>query len=143
VKRKSLTLSIVKLVIPVLGLSVTVISPARAQVTPESSELPTIEVTGSLIRTTDLVNFNQAQVVTDKDIEASGAVTVADFPRSTAENSASSWADDFAYGSAVGTQSQRYSIQRARPTFRQDRGLAEAIDGGLNTVHRSRSIRLV
>jgi iron complex outermembrane receptor protein len=117
VKRKPLTLSIIGLLIPAIGLSIAAISTARAQVqpgntsaapapagtaAPESSELPTIEVTGSLIRTTDLVNFNQVQVVTDKDIEASGAVTVADFLRDTAENSASSWADDFAYGATGG-----------------------------------------
>jgi iron complex outermembrane recepter protein len=70
---------------------------------PDEASLPAIEVTGSLIRSTDRINFNQVQVVTDSDIAASGAVTVADYLRETAVNSANSWGDDFAYGATGGS----------------------------------------
>jgi len=69
---------------------------------PNPEELPTIEVTGSLIRTTDRVNFNQVQVVSAEDIAASGEITVADYLRDLATNSASSWADNFAFGATGG-----------------------------------------
>jgi iron complex outermembrane recepter protein len=77
----------------------------RAQTSPApgpSSTLEPIEVTGSLIRSTDRVTFNQVQVITAQDIESSGEVTVADYLRDLAVNSASSWADNFAYGATGG-----------------------------------------
>ena len=65
-------------------------------------ELQTVVVTGSLIRSTDRANFNQLQVISAEAIEASGQVTVADYLRDIAVNSASSWADNFAYGASGG-----------------------------------------
>jgi iron complex outermembrane receptor protein len=89
-----------------MGLSIATASISLAQATSSADQgetvLQPVVVTGSLIPTTDRVNFNQVQVITDKDIEASGAVTVADYLRFTAVNSASSWADDFAYGATGG-----------------------------------------
>src|ERR1700738_2890138 len=46
------------------------------------------QVTGSLIRSSDKVGFNQVQTVTQKDIQNSGAVTVADYLRTLTANSA-------------------------------------------------------
>ncbi|MGH8779327.1 TonB-dependent receptor [Paraburkholderia sp.] len=67
-------------------------------------QLKRFEVTGSLIRQSDKVGFNQVQTVTQKDIQNSGATTVADFLRDTSANSASSWSEgqsgNFAAGAA-------------------------------------------
>ncbi len=106
-KRKSWWTSIAGVAGLGVGLSITPLAGVIAQTSSTNSAdegvlLQPIEVTGSLIRTTDRVNFNQVQSVSDKDIEASGAVTVADYLRYTAVNSASSWADDFAYGATGG-----------------------------------------
>jgi len=49
-------------------------------------QLKTFQVTGSLIRQSDKTGFQQVQVVSQKDIQASGATTVSDFLRSTAAN---------------------------------------------------------
>src|ERR1700678_2039872 len=89
----------------VWAVSVLAVSTAFAQTlvsTDQNTTLAPIEVTGSLIRSTDRVTFNQVQVVTAQDIEASGEVTVADYLRDLAVNSASSWADNFAYGATGG-----------------------------------------
>ncbi len=106
-KRKSWVASVIEDAGLSIGLSIAALSMAVAQGTAinassEETVLQPIEVTGSLIRTTDRVNFNQVQVATEKDIETSGAVTVSDYLRYTAVNSASSWADDFAYGATGG-----------------------------------------
>src|ERR1700678_1643990 len=88
-----------------IALSVLSITGAHAQSSvpaDQNAVLAPIEVTGSLIRSTDRVTFNQVQVVTAQDIEASGEVTVADYLRDLAVNSASSWADNFAYGATGG-----------------------------------------
>ncbi|WP_434109332.1 TonB-dependent receptor [Paraburkholderia caffeinilytica] len=67
-------------------------------------QLKKFEVTGSLIRSSDKVGFNQVQTVTQKDIQNSGATTVADFLRDTSANSANSWSEgqsgNFAAGAA-------------------------------------------
>jgi iron complex outermembrane recepter protein len=63
-----------------------------------ADELPTVEVTGSLIRSTEPTEFNQVQVISAADLARSGEVTVSDYLRDLAVNSASSWADNFAYG---------------------------------------------
>src|ERR1700722_7581362 len=67
-------------------------------------QLKKFEVTGSLIRSSDKVGFNAVQTVTQKDIVASGATTVADFLRDTSSNSANSWGEgqsgNFAAGAA-------------------------------------------
>ena len=67
-------------------------------------QLQTFQVTGSLIRQTDKVGFNQVQVVSQKDIQDSGSTTVSDFLRQTSANSANSWSEgqtsNFAAGAA-------------------------------------------
>ncbi|TAM13964.1 MAG: TonB-dependent receptor, partial [Pandoraea sp.] len=67
-------------------------------------KLQRFEVTGSLIRSSDKVGFNQVQTVTAKQIEQSGASSVADFLRNTTANSANSWSEgqtgNFAAGAA-------------------------------------------
>src|SRR3984957_15047194 len=88
-----------------LALALPAITNSQAQTTASADQsvtLAPIEVTGSLIRSTDRVTFNQVQVVTAQDIEASGEVTVADYLRDLAVNSASSWADNFAFGATGG-----------------------------------------
>jgi iron complex outermembrane receptor protein len=85
----------------VIGLT----SLAHAQQTPSAGigqELDAIVVTGSLIKSADKVGFNQVQIITSSDIQATGTTTVSEFLRTIAVNSASSWADDFAYGAAGG-----------------------------------------
>ncbi|WP_246793228.1 TonB-dependent receptor [Burkholderia perseverans] len=68
------------------------------------AQIKRFEVTGSLIRSSDKVGFNQVQTVTQKDIISSGAVTAADFLRNTTANSANSWSEgqsnNFAAGAA-------------------------------------------
>ncbi|TKC88406.1 TonB-dependent receptor [Trinickia terrae] len=68
------------------------------------AQLKRFEVTGSLIRSADKVGFNQVQTVTAKEIQDSGATTVANFLRDTAANSANSWSEgqsgNFAAGAA-------------------------------------------
>lgn len=67
-------------------------------------QLKRFEVTGSLIRSSDKVGFNQVQTVTPKDIQNSGDATVADFLRDSTANSANSWGEgqsaNFAPGAA-------------------------------------------
>jgi len=55
------------------------------------SKLQTVQVTGSLIRTSDKVGSTEVQTVTAREIQASGYTTVADYLRSMSANSASSW----------------------------------------------------
>ncbi|WP_118179994.1 TonB-dependent receptor [Paraburkholderia phosphatilytica] len=76
-----------------------------------------IQVTGSLIRSSDKVGFNQVQKVTQKDIQDSGAVSVADYLRDTAANSANSWNEgqsgNFAAGAsgiALRGLSEKYTL---------------------------------
>ncbi|RQS72548.1 TonB-dependent receptor [Burkholderia sp. Bp8963] len=68
------------------------------------AQIKRFEVTGSLIRSSDKVGFNQVQTITPKEITSSGAVTVADFLRDAAANSANSWGEgqsgNFAAGAA-------------------------------------------
>jgi iron complex outermembrane recepter protein len=65
-------------------------------------QLKTFEVTGSLIRQSDKTGYQQVQVVSQKDIQASGATTVSDYLRTTSANSASSWGDNYTYSTAPG-----------------------------------------
>ncbi len=69
--------------------------PAQEAQTP-TTVLKPILVTGSLIQTTARVGYNQVQVVSLKEIRASGAVTVSEYLRNIAVNSANSWGDNFA-----------------------------------------------
>jgi iron complex outermembrane receptor protein len=67
-------------------------------------KLQTFQVTGSLIRSSDKVGYNQVQTVSQTDIQDSGANSVADYLRSTTANSANSWSEgqtgNFAPGAA-------------------------------------------
>ncbi|ACR32547.1 TonB-dependent receptor [Burkholderia glumae] len=82
-------------------------APGTAATGPDGKKVAQIkrfEVTGSLIRSSDKVGFNQVQTITQKDITSSGAVTVSDFLRNTTANSANSWGEgqssSFAAGAA-------------------------------------------
>ncbi len=103
------SLSVTTLAISVLALAPV---PAALSQTPpagagteqaDSEPLQTVEVTGSVIRSTDRNEFNQVQVISAADLARSGEVTVADFLRDLSVNSASSWADNFAYGAWGGS----------------------------------------
>jgi iron complex outermembrane recepter protein len=90
-------------------------------------QLKTFEVTGSLIRQADKTGFNSVQVISQKDIQQSGATSVSDYLRQTSANSASSWndanPDSFAPGGAgiaLRGLSEKYTLvlidgQRAAP----------------------------
>ena len=86
-----------------LAQAQTASGPATAEAAGSQEPLQVVEVTGTLIRTTDRTTFNQVQVITAADIAASGAVTVSDYLRDLSANAASSWADDFAYGAWGGS----------------------------------------
>ena len=57
------------------------------------TKLNKVEVTGSLLKSSDKVGFNQVQVVSAKEIQDSGATTVAGFLRDAAANSGSSFGE--------------------------------------------------
>lgn len=57
----------------------------------QATQLSGVEVTGSLIRSSDKTGYNQVQTVTAQAIQASGASTVADYLRQTSANSGSSY----------------------------------------------------
>jgi len=122
VKQKTLVSAIKKILGAEILISAAFISTAYAQSAPTPAsgaaaptaassaasgnvtQMQKVEITGSLIKTSDKVGFNQVQVVTAKEIQDSGANTVADFLRDTSANSASSWSegnpDSFAPGGA-------------------------------------------
>jgi iron complex outermembrane receptor protein len=102
VKLEFRSLSVTALAIS--GLALAPVPAALAQTPPAGTDqagsepLQTVEVTGSVIRSTDRNEFNQVQVISAADMARSGEVTVAAFLRDLSVNSASSWADNFAYG---------------------------------------------
>ena len=80
-------------------------------------QLQTFQVTGSLIRQSDKVGFNQVQVINSKEIQDSGAKDVSDYMRQISANSANSWgestADSFAAGGsgiALRGLSEKYTL---------------------------------
>jgi len=93
----------------IVGLTLSSIPAALGQTAPSAAnstpaqELETVVVTGTLIRSTVTSEFNQVQVISAEDIARSGQVTVADYLRNLSVNSASSWADNFAYGAWGGS----------------------------------------
>jgi iron complex outermembrane receptor protein len=97
----AVSIALTATILPSISRAQTQAAGAQGAASDEQS-LPTVEVTGSLIRSTDRVNFNQVQVISEQDIQASGEVTVADYLRDLASNSANSWADNFAYGATGG-----------------------------------------
>jgi len=88
------------------GASGTSATSAAAPATAASSAAPTklekVEVTGSLIRTSDKVGNTEVQTVTAKEIEQSGYTTVADFLRGVSANAASSWSQSTMNSTAPG-----------------------------------------
>ena len=93
----------------IVGLTLSSVPAALGQTAPSAAnstpaqELETVLVTGTLIRSTVASEFNQVQVISAEDIARSGQVTVADYLRNLSVNSASSWADNFAYGAWGGS----------------------------------------
>ena len=113
-KQKRLVSAIRRIIGAELVLTAAFIPLAHAQSQPDSAAAPTaasapavsklekVEVTGSLIRTSDKVGSVEVQTITPKEIEASGYTTVADFLRGTSANSASSWSQSTMNGTAPG-----------------------------------------
>jgi iron complex outermembrane receptor protein len=103
-----------------------------------------IQITGSLIRSSDKVGFNQVQVVSQKDIQKSGSVTVADYLRTLSANSANSWSESTtnnlsAGGSGIALRglSEKYTLvlvdgQRVAPYGFFSNGVDTFVD--LNTL---------
>jgi iron complex outermembrane receptor protein len=81
-------------------------SAPTAPTAPSSAAAPTqlqkIEVTGSLIKSSDKTGYNAVQTITAKDIQASGYTNVADYLRGTSANSASSFGEGFTNSFAPG-----------------------------------------
>lgn len=71
------------------------------------TKMQRVEVTGSLIRTSDKVGNTEVQTITPKEIEQSGYTTVADFLRGTSANSGSSWGQTTMNSSAQGGGASR------------------------------------
>jgi iron complex outermembrane receptor protein len=122
-------------------------APAAASGTAAASKvhkLQGFQVTGSLIRSSDKVGFNQVQTVTQKDIQNSGAVTVADYLRTLSANSANSWGENTtnnlsAGGSGIALRglSEKYTLvlvdgQRVAPYAFYSNGVDTFFD--LNTL---------
>ena len=107
-------------------------------------QLKTFQVTGSLIRQSDKVGFQQVQVVTAKNIQDSGAKDVSDYMRDISANSANSWSestsDSFAAGGsgiALRGLSEKYTLvlvdgQRVAPFAFAVNGTDQFFD--LNTI---------
>jgi iron complex outermembrane receptor protein len=107
-------------------------------------QLKTFQVTGSLIRQSDKVGFQQVQVVTTKEIQDSGAKDVSDYMRQISANSANSWSestsDSFAAGGsgiALRGLSEKYTLvlvdgQRVAPFAFAVNGTDQFFD--LNTL---------
>ena len=159
-KRKILQISIVGIMAPEILLSTAFVSRAQAQQAPSAApaapasaasgsdaanpvQLKKVEITGSLIKTSDKVGFNQVQTITTQQIQASGENTLADFLRDAAVNSASSWGDNFAYGATGGSGiamrglSEKYTLvlvdgQRVAPYGFPSNGTDTFVD--LNTI---------
>jgi iron complex outermembrane recepter protein len=107
-------------------------------------DLKGVEVTGSLIRSSDKTGYNQVQTVTAQDIQESGAATVADYLRQTSANSGSSYNESTvlnqspgATGIALRGLSVKYSLvlvdgQRVAPYGYASGGTDTFVD--LNTL---------
>lgn len=102
-KRKALSVRTSSLVLSGLVLAPLPVLAQTAPADAGDAQLQVVEVTGSLIRSTDRNEFNQVQVISAEDLAQHGEATVADFLRDLTVNSASSWADNFAYGAWGGS----------------------------------------
>jgi iron complex outermembrane recepter protein len=110
----------------------------------EVRELKGVEVTGSLIRSSDKTGYNQVQTITAQDIKDSGATTVADYLRQDSANSGSSYNESTvlnqspgATGIALRGLSVKYSLvlidgQRVAPYGYASGGTDTFVD--LNTL---------
>jgi iron complex outermembrane recepter protein len=118
-KQRALALAMKKIILAGLVLSAALAMPAFAQDQPVASsstanvtgtnaagtsvtQLGGVEVTGSLIRSSDKTGFNQVQTVTAGDIQDSGSTTVADYLRQTSANAGSSWGESTVLNQAPG-----------------------------------------
>jgi iron complex outermembrane recepter protein len=122
-----------------VGLTSLALAQQVSTVSASADQLETVVVTGTLIKSTERVGFDQVQVYSESDIQATGTTTVAEFLRVMPENSASSWADDFAYGAAGGAGlalrglSEKYTLvlvngQRAAPYAEPSNGTDAFVD---------------
>ncbi len=92
-------------------------APADAASTASATKLERVEVTGTLIRSSDKTGYNQVQTITAKDITDSGYTNVADYLRSISANSGSSFDQTFtdtfapgASGLALHGLSEKYTL---------------------------------
>jgi iron complex outermembrane receptor protein len=114
---------------------------------PSSPQQPTqlekVQVTGSLIPSSDKVGYNQVQTITGAEIKASGATTIDEFLRDTAVDSANSWGSNFDYGATGGSGialrglSEKYTLvlvdgQRVAPFAFPSNGTDSFVD--LNSI---------
>jgi iron complex outermembrane recepter protein len=109
-----------------------------------ATQLDQVQVTGSLIRSSDKVGFNQVQTVTAQQIQDSGSTTVADFLRQTSANSGSSYSESTVLNQSAGAAgialrglSVKYTLvlvdgQRAAPYAFASGGTDTLVD--LNTL---------
>jgi iron complex outermembrane receptor protein len=148
--KEIMSVRIVAIASVLASISVASAQQASSTASPANQELEPIVVTGSLIKSADRVGFNQVQVITSADIQATGTTTVSEFLRTIAVNSASSWADDFAYGAAGGSGlalrglSEKYTLvlvdgQRAAPYAEPSNGTDAFVDLNslpLNAIER-------
>jgi len=119
VKKKKLVSAMTKIIGAELMLTAACVPVAFAQSQPDSAAAPTaassavapaapvsklekVEVTGSLIRTSDKTGNVEVQTITPKEIQQSGYTTVADFLRGMSANSGSSWSQSTMNSSAPG-----------------------------------------
>jgi iron complex outermembrane recepter protein len=118
-------------------------NPATDQPSPQATQLEKVQVTGSLIPSTDKVGYNQVQTITAAEIQASGATTVDEFLRNTSVDSANSWGDNFDYGATGGSGialrglSEKYTLvlvdgQRVAPFAFPSNGTDSFVD--LNSI---------
>ncbi|MBC8727300.1 TonB-dependent receptor plug domain-containing protein [Paraburkholderia sp. UCT2] len=118
-KQKRLASAIKRIIGAELVLTAAFVPLAHAQSQPDTAAVPTaastpaatppavsklerVEVTGSLIRTSDKTGNVEVQTVTAREIQQSGFTTVADFLRGMSANSASSWGSTTMNGTAPG-----------------------------------------
>jgi iron complex outermembrane receptor protein len=114
---------------------------------PSSPQQPTqlekVQVTGSLIPSSDKVGYNQVQTITGAEIKASGATTIDELLRDTAVDSANSWGSNFDYGATGGSGialrglSEKYTLvlvdgQRVAPFAFPSNGTDSFVD--LNSI---------
>ena len=141
--RKLLLLALASSLVSVATAQEKTASNSTPGVTTDPDGLAVVEITGSLIRSSEKVQFNQVQTITPEDIQATGSVTVADYLHDLAVNSASSWGDNFAYGATGGAGiamrglSEKYTLvlvdgQRVAPYGFPSNGTDTFVD--LNTI---------